>query len=53
MQTQMHPLEPFFQQMVRNSYDGKLGIHDTAITRYVARLLCEFQRVGQALQGAR
>ena len=41
-QTQMHPLEPFFQQMVRNSYDGKLGIHDTAITQYVARLLCDF-----------
>ena len=42
MQTEIHPLEPFFQQMVRNSYDGKLGIHDTAITQYVARLLCEF-----------
>lgn len=38
----MHTLEPFFQQMVRNSYDGRLGIHDTAITQYVARLLCEF-----------
>ena len=37
-----HPLEPFFQQMVRNSYAGKLGIHDTAITEYVAHLLCEF-----------
>ena len=42
MQIEMHPLEPFFQQMVRNSYDGKLGIHDAAITRYVAQLLCEF-----------
>jgi len=39
---QTHPLEPFFQQMVRNSYDGKLGIHDAAITQYVARILCEF-----------
>lgn len=42
MQAEAHPLEPFFQQMVRNSYAGKLGIHDTAITNYVAGLLCEF-----------
>ena len=42
MPTETHPLEPFFHQIVRNSYDGKLGIHDTAITHYVARLLCEF-----------
>ena len=42
MQAETHPLEPFFQQMVRNSYAGKLGIHDTAINQYVARLLCEF-----------
>ena len=42
MQDEAHPLEPFFQQMVRNSHAGKLGMHDTAITSYVARLLCEF-----------
>ncbi len=42
MQAQTHPLEPFFQQMVRNSYTGKLGMNDTVITEYVARLLCEF-----------
>jgi hypothetical protein len=42
MQAEVHPLEPFFQQIVRNSYAGKLGIHDTAITHYVAHLLCEF-----------
>ncbi len=42
MQTETHPLEPFFQQMVRNSYAGKLGIHDTDINHYVAHLLCEF-----------
>jgi hypothetical protein len=42
MQAETHPLEPFFQQMVRNSYAGKLGIHDDAITHYVAHLLCEF-----------
>jgi hypothetical protein len=42
MQIEAHPLEPFFQQMVRNSYAGKLGMHDTAISNYVARLLCDF-----------
>jgi hypothetical protein len=42
MQAESHPLEPFFQQMVRNSYAGKLGMHDTLITNYVASLLCEF-----------
>ncbi len=42
MQKETHPLEPFFQQVVRNSYTGKLGIHDTEITHYIAHLLCEF-----------
>jgi len=42
MQNESHPLEPFFQQMVRNSYAGRLGIHDPEITHYVAHLLCEF-----------
>src|SRR6202161_3245634 len=42
MQMQTHPLEPFFQQAVRNSYEGKLGLHDPDVTGYVARLLCEF-----------
>jgi hypothetical protein len=42
MQTQSHPLEPFFQQVVRNSYEGKLGLHDPDVTGYIARLLCEF-----------
>jgi hypothetical protein len=37
-----HPLELFFQQAVRNSYEGKLGLHDPDVTAYVARLLCEF-----------
>src|ERR1700683_5009300 len=41
-QNQSHPLEPFFQQVVRNSYEGKLGLHDPDVTTYVARLLCEF-----------
>jgi hypothetical protein len=42
MQPQIHPLEPFFQQAVRNSYEGKLGLHDPDVTGYVAHLLCEF-----------
>lgn len=46
MQTQTHPLEPFFQQAVRNSYEGKLGLHDPDVTSYVARLLCEFSNAG-------
>ena len=37
-----HPLEPFFQQAVRNSYQGKLGLSDPEMTSYVAHLLCEF-----------
>ena len=37
-----HPLEPFFHQAVRNSYEGKLGLNDPDATTYVARLLCEF-----------
>jgi hypothetical protein len=42
MQDSNHPLEPFFQQVVRNSYEGKLGLYDLDVTGYVARLLCEF-----------
>lgn len=42
MQAQAHPLEAFFQQAVRNSYEGKLGLHDPDVTSYVAHLLCEF-----------
>ncbi len=44
MQASTHPLEPFFHQAVRNSYEGKLGLHDPDITTYVARLLCEFSQ---------
>jgi hypothetical protein len=42
MQAQGHPLEAFFQQAVRNSYEGKLGINDPDVTGYVSHLLCEF-----------
>jgi hypothetical protein len=42
MQPQAHPLEPFFHQVVRNSYEGNLGLNDPDVTSYVAHLLCEF-----------
>ncbi|MGA3081949.1 MAG: hypothetical protein ABSD44_11270, partial [Terracidiphilus sp.] len=42
MLAQAHPLEPFFHQAVRNSYEGKLGLRDSEVTSYVARVLCEF-----------
>ncbi len=41
MQVQSHPLEPFFQHAVRNSYEGRLGL-GPEITAYVSRMLCEF-----------
>jgi hypothetical protein len=46
MQAQNHPLEGFFQQAVRNSYDGRLGLNDPDVTNYVARLLCDFSEAG-------
>jgi hypothetical protein len=47
---QNHPLKPFFQQAVRNSYEGKLGLNDPDVTSYVARLLCEFTDAGNLYQ---
>ena len=44
MPSQGHPLEAFFQQVVRNSYEGTLGLHDPELTGYVAHLLCEFSQ---------
>jgi hypothetical protein len=44
MQQQTSPLEKFFRQAVRNSYEGKLGLNDPDVTTYVARMLCEFSR---------
>jgi hypothetical protein len=41
MQLQTHPLEPFFHEAVRSSYEGRLGL-GPEITSYVARMLCEF-----------
>jgi len=46
MQAQAHPLEPFFHQAVRNSYEGKLGLHDPELTGYITRLLCDFSEGG-------
>lgn len=44
MTQQTHPLEQFFHQAVRNSYQGKLGLNDPDVTSYVAHLLCEFSQ---------
>jgi hypothetical protein len=44
MEAEPHPLEMFFQQAVRNTYEGKLGLHDPDLTQYVAHLLCEFSQ---------
>ncbi len=43
MQAQAHhPLEAFFHQAVRESYEGKLGLHDPDVIGYVSRVLCNF-----------
>ena len=42
MQTQAHPLEPFFHHAVSNIYEGKLGLNDPDVIGYVARVLCSF-----------
>jgi hypothetical protein len=42
MQTQAHPLEPFFHHEVASIFEGKLGLKDPDITSYVARVLCSF-----------
>lgn len=45
MQVQSHPLEPFFLEAVRNSYEGRLGL-GPEVTSYVARMLCDFSEPG-------
>jgi hypothetical protein len=42
MQIQVHPLEPYFQQAVHDSYEVKLGLNDPEVTGYITRMLCEF-----------
>jgi hypothetical protein len=49
MQVQSHPLEPFFHQAVRNSYEGRLGL-GREITSYVSRMLCEFTEADNLLR---
>jgi hypothetical protein len=52
MQTQIHhPLEPFFQQAVRDSYEGKLGLHDPDVIGYVSRVLCDFSEADGLFKG--
>ena len=41
MQVQSHPLEPFFHEAVRSSYEGRLGL-GPEVTSYVSRMLCDF-----------
>ena len=36
--------------MVRNSYEGKLGLNDPDVTGYVAHLLCEFSQTDKLYQ---
>lgn len=47
MQTQTHPLEPFFQHEVNNIFDSKLGLNDPEVSAYIARLLCAFAEQGK------
>jgi hypothetical protein len=42
MQTQVHPLESFFNSVVQSTFETKLGLHDPEMIAYVTRLLCEF-----------
>jgi hypothetical protein len=42
MQAQLHPLEPFFREAVRVSYEETLGLNDPELTAYVAQMLCGF-----------
>jgi hypothetical protein len=46
MQLQVHPLEPFFRQAVRISFEETLGLNDAEMTAYVAQMLCGFTQAG-------
>ena len=52
MQNTVHPLESFFRQAVRKSYEGNLGWHDPDLTGYVAHLLCEFSEADRLYKEA-
>lgn len=42
MQTQVHPLESYFHDIVRETCVNKLGMNDAELVSYLARMLCEF-----------
>ena len=42
MPTEAHPLESILYEVVRNTYESRLGFSDPEIVAYVARVLCEF-----------
>jgi len=42
MQTQVHPLESYFLEIVRETCENKLGMDDGELVSYLARMLCEF-----------
>lgn len=46
MQTQIHPLEPFFLSEISAIFEGRLGLNDPELTAYVARVLCTFAEEG-------
>ena len=46
MQTEAQSLESFFQQVVRDTFETKLGFRDPELIGYVSRLLCDFSEPG-------
>lgn len=42
MPTEAHPLESILYEVVRNTYESRLGFSDPEIVGYVARVLCDF-----------
>jgi hypothetical protein len=53
MQTQTHPLEPFFQQAVRNSYEGKAGSSRSRRDQLRGAVAVRVLRCRQSLQHPR
>ena len=42
METQVHPLESYFHELVQQTFEQKLGMTDPDITSYLSRMLCDF-----------
>jgi hypothetical protein len=42
--SETQPLRNFFQQLVHNTYAGRLGLNDPEVTGYVAELLTDFSK---------